>query len=142
MWGKNEFHSAIGLPDPSSVDSRKPVSEVGPEELEHLRGLLIAARDEIAAALESGSAGVKPVELDEPIGRLSRMDAIQQQQMAKATRAALEIRRQQVAAALAAMESGSYGECRRCESPIELARLHAKPESPVCLECQQEIESR
>ena len=70
------------------------------------------------------------------------MDAIQQQQMAKANRAALEIRRQQVAAALAAIEAGSYGACKRCEEPIELARLRARPETPLCLGCQQEIERR
>ena len=110
-------------------------------DLAELRALLEVARDEIAAALVSGADGARPVDLGEPIGRLSRMDAIQQQQMARATRAALDIRRQQVTAALAALENDSYGECRRCDEPIELARLRAKPETPLCLGCQQQIET-
>lgn len=118
------------------------MSEVEARELEALRESLVEAHGEIEKAMVAGSEGARPVGLDEPIGRLSRMDAIQQQQMAKATRAALEIRRQQVSAALAAIEIGSYGACKRCEEPIELARLRAKPETPLCLDCQQEIERR
>jgi len=118
------------------------VSALPADILQQLRQQLVAARDEIAAALAAGSESAKPVELDEPIGRLSRMEAIQQQQMAKATRAGLEVRRQQVAAALAMLDAGTYGECRRCEEPIGLERLRAKPETPLCLDCQGELEQR
>jgi len=85
---------------------------------------------------------ISPVDLGEPIGRLSRMDAIQQQQMARATRDALETRRQQVAAALAAVEPGDYGSCRRCKESIDAARLRVRPESPLCLDCQRDLERR
>lgn len=109
---------------------------------DELRNLLLHAREEIARSLDSGAEGVKPVELDQPIGRLSRMDAIQQQQMARASRAALDLRRGQIGIALAAIDAGTYGECRHCEEPIAYQRLRARPETLLCITCQEELERR
>ncbi len=92
--------------------------------------------------IESGADAAKPVELDQPIGRLTRMDAIQQQQMARAARAALNVRRGQVLSALAAIDAGTYGECKHCEEPIAYPRLQARPESSLCIACQEELERR
>jgi DnaK suppressor protein len=80
------------------------------------------------------------VDLDEPIGRLSRMDAMQQQKMAQASRRATRMRLDQVGAALANLAAGEYGLCRVCEEPIGYKRLKARPETPRCLECQRKSE--
>lgn len=109
------------------------------EELE-LGHALRELRAHLAQLLEATSEDTKPVDLDQPIGRLSRMDAMQQQQMAKAARRGHELRRTQVLAALAAIEVGEYGECRRCEEPIGYQRLRARPETPFCLACQSSRE--
>lgn len=97
---------------------------------------------EIRESIESTRSGGKPVDLALPIGRLSRMDAIQQQHMSQAGTAALELRLQQITTAFAAMASGTYGQCRRCEEPIGYKRLKAKPETPFCLRCQAESEKK
>lgn len=118
------------------------MADLGVEQVEQLRGLLIQEQAEIEMSLESGVEAARPVQLDQPIGRLSRMDAIQQQQMARASREALDLRRRQIQSALAAIEAGNYGECRRCEEPIGYARLQARPEAPFCIGCQAELERR
>jgi DnaK suppressor protein len=69
------------------------------------------------------------------------MDAIQQQQMAQAGRRSLERRLLQVKAALAAWQRGEYGECQSCGAEISYARLKARPESPLCLDCQSASEA-
>jgi DnaK suppressor protein len=84
-------------------------------------------------------AGEKPVDLDAPIGRLSRMDAMQQQAMATATQEKARTRLAQVRLALvahAAHPDGEYGHCRRCEECIGVRRLRSRPETPFCIECQ------
>ena len=96
--------------------------------------------EEIECLLLSNVENSRPVELDQPIGRLTRMDAIQQQHMAAATRQNHTQRLKQVALALSAVEDGSYGECRNCEEPISFSRLKARPETPFCLDCQSEFE--
>jgi len=102
---------------------------------------LAALRTELEDALGSGAEATKPVTLDQSsVGRLSRMDAIQQQAMAQATQRNLRKRLQQCKAALAASERGEYGECRQCEEPIGYRRLAAYPEAPLCLACQRQVD--
>lgn len=97
-----------------------------------LHALQEALRAQCATAKEEA----RPVDLDLPIGRISRMDAMQQQSMAVANRRSLELRLQQIAAALAAHAEGDYGYCRTCDETIGYPRLKARPETPLCVECQ------
>lgn len=78
------------------------------------------------------------VDLDLPIGRLSRMDAIQQQAMAAAEKRRAEQRLEAVEAALEFHSEGDYGFCKACEEPLAFARLKARPESPLCVPCLRE----
>ncbi len=112
------------------------------EELELLRRALAEERTRLEEFLRISKQGAKPVGLDEPIGRLSRMDAIQQQQMTKANRSSYEIKLRQIGAALDAFEKDEYGFCRSCEEPIQFQRLKARPEAAFCLECQSRRERR
>ena len=114
--------------------------ELSPEQLTELRHDLVVLQAELSAALDSTRREAAPVQLDSPIGRLSRMDAIQQQQMAKANRTLSHLRLKQVKAALVAADAHRYGYCRRCEEPIGFARLKAKPETPFCIACQSRSE--
>lgn len=118
------------------------IDELTDAELEELGNRLRALVDELTLALESSREGAQVVSLDQPIGRLSRMDAIQQQKMAEASRRQQELRLGQVRVALAALEEGEYGFCRACQEPIGVRRLSACPETPFCLRCQGGRERR
>lgn len=99
--------------------------------------LLESTRIEIEVLLGRTTAESKPVDLDLPIGRLSRADAIQMQNMAELNRRQLGVKLKQVEGALAAIENGSYGSCRSCNGEINPARLDARPETPFCIDCQE-----
>ena len=43
-------------------------------------------------------------------------------------------------AALARIDADSYGECTDCGGAIAPARLHATPEAPRCIHCQEKLE--
>jgi DnaK suppressor protein len=45
-------------------------------------------------------------------------------------------------AALARIEAGTYGECTDCGVNIPAARLHATPEAPRCIHCQEKFEKK
>ena len=105
-----------------------------------LHSQLLALQEELELLLTESAASSQIVDLDQPIGRLSRMDALQQQAMAKANRAGHQQRLTLVEAALLTIKLGHYGECRRCEEPIGYARLNVRPESPFCLDCQKQSE--
>ena len=103
---------------------------------------LARLKGELAELLDISREGTQTVELDQPIGRLTRMDALQQQKMAQASRSGHQLRARQVEAALKALQEGEYGYCRRCEEAIGFRRLKAKPETPFCLGCQSASERR
>jgi DnaK suppressor protein len=117
------------------------VPELDHEQLEELHRDLLADRLHLEEHLQLSEEGAKPVQLGTPIGRLSRMDAIQQQEMTKASRSTNETKLRQIKASLEAHQKGEYGYCRSCESPIGYRRLKARPEAPFCLRCQDSREA-
>lgn len=84
-----------------------------------------------------------PVELDQTkVGRLSRMDAIQQQAMAQATARRNELEEQRILMALRRLESDDYGYCVKCEEEIAEGRLRVDPAALVCIECARAVEKK
>ena len=118
------------------------MAELEPEELEQLQGDLRSLEQELRRQLETADAAARPVDLDEPIGRVSRIDAIQQQSMAQANRRGAQLRLQQVRAALERLADDEYGSCAQCGEPVGFARLRVRPETPFCVGCQSQREQR
>jgi DnaK suppressor protein len=118
------------------------MDELTDDQIETLRADLQRLQAELERQISQTRDGAKPVDLDEPIGRLSRMDAMQQQKMVEANRRASLLRLDAVKRALAAVEEGDYGWCRLCDESIGFQRLQAKPEVVVCIRCQSERERR
>ena len=110
--------------------------ELTDAQVDELESDLHALKATIEEQLRLSTKGSKPVELDTAIGRVSRIDAIQQQQMAAAARRSQQIRLKQIESALSAIGREEYGECRSCEEPIGYKRLKARPETPLCLDCR------
>ena len=115
------------------------MDELTAEEREELWEDLRRLHDELYELVTVTGEGAKPVDLDEPIGRLSRMDAMQQQAMSAANRRRTKLRLQQVKAALK-MDPEDYGICKKCDEDIGYARLKVRPESPFCVTCQNKTE--
>ena len=109
-------------------------------ENQHYRSRLEALRDQLNETRASIEESAQVVDLDEPIGRLSRMDALQQQKRAEQHKQRHRLRTRQVADALRRVDDETYGECIRCGDDIHQARLDAFPEVAVCLDCQNELE--
>ena len=118
------------------------MGELTTEQIAALERDLRALREELCAQIDRSEGGAGTVELDDPIGRLTRMDAMQQQSMVRANRRAAQLRLTQVDAALRRCAAGDYGECVDCGDDIAFGRLKARPESPLCIDCQGALERR
>ena len=117
--------------------------ELTAAQIEVQRSALEQLKRDLQAQLDASASAAKPVELDQTaVGRISRVDSMQSQAMAQATRQAMLIQLMQCDAALQAVEKGEYGACRMCEDPIGIKRLNVKPEAPFCLGCQQSADRR
>ena len=49
---------------------------------------------------------------------------------------------EQIDAALARIEAGTFGTCRNCGKPIAEERLEARPWATLCIDCQRDAERR
>lgn len=116
------------------------MSHLTDAQLHDFKQRLLEAKAAMQALLNQTSSDTQPVDLDLPIGRLTRIDAIQMQAMAQMNRYQLDIRLRQVDAALLAFDQGIYGLCRHCKEPVPLGRLEVLPESPFCVDCQESFE--
>ena len=107
-----------------SVDQMIELEILANEELDRL------VNDE-----EEAGDDTAPVSPDRAIGRLSRLDSMQIQEMAKDAQRRREKRIQDLRKALERMDGGFYGACEKCSSWIDYERLKAKPEAVTCGAC-------
>ena len=78
----------------------------------------------------------KPVELDQQaVGRLSRMDAMQHQQMAEAAERARKRDLVRIEMAERRIAGGDYGYCTDCGEVIPDGRLAIDPMAEKCVRC-------
>jgi RNA polymerase-binding transcription factor len=125
------------------MPDEEPIDELTEEQVASLEQSLRTLREQLQQHLVATRQSAAPVKLDQSaVGRLSRMDAMQAQQLAAANKRRTQLRLDQIRAALTLLDEGEYGACRRCEEPIGYRRLQARPETPLCVSCQGRREQR
>lgn len=105
-------------------------------EIETFRARLLAEIKSLDAEDADSAADRGIVTLDQQsVGRLSRMDALQRQAMAEATKRRRAARRQRIQAALKRIDDDDFGYCQDCGDDLDPARLELDPTVPRCLSC-------
>lgn len=101
-----------------------------------LKKLLLERQSELERLIEISKSSCEPVELDQTRqGRLSRQDALMQQEMAKETNRRREADLNRIFLALEKIESDDYGYCVKCDEMIALKRLELDPSILICINC-------
>lgn len=84
----------------------------------------------------SSAEGREPVTLQQDsVGRLSRMDAMQQQAMAQAEERRRAAERNRIKGALARLDEDEWGWCATCGEEIAEGRLRNDPSLATCVTC-------
>ncbi len=78
-----------------------------------------------------------PVAPDDAIGRISRMDAINNKSIAEASMRNLRTRLDQLQKISQVVHDKDYGLCIKCHKPIAFERLKIRPEIRLCAGCLQ-----
>jgi DnaK suppressor protein len=105
-------------------------------EAEQIKQALHRLQAEIEEQEKAFSDAGRTVELDQTrVGRLSRMDAMQAQQMALETARRRQQKLSGIEGALRRIESGDYGYCFVCGDEIVINRLMADPSITRCIKC-------
>jgi len=99
--------------------------------VEKIKSLIESSESDIKELEEN----TKPISPENSIGRISRMDAINNKSVMEA---ALRSKRQKLGklkVALTKIDSPEFGICAICKNPIQTARLLYMPESNKCIRC-------
>jgi DnaK suppressor protein len=111
------------------------------KQIKNFREQLQSLKDDLTNLLLLSSQSADVVELDQSrVGRLSRMDAMQQQQMASAGKRRQQLQLELIEKAMQKIIDEEYGECIECGEYISFERLQIRPESELCIACQNTLE--
>ena len=110
-------------------------------DIKSLKTRLIEQREALLDVAESSREAAQTVELDQArVGRVSRMDAMQAQAMAKELDRRRLLALQRIDSALKRIENGDYGYCMACDESIMARRLTADPGVLLCIDCASKAE--
>ncbi len=106
------------------------------------RATLLQMRAELERVADAAAEASDTVELDQgKVGRLSRMDAMQGQAMAKASQERREQRLRFIDAALKRIDDDEFGDCQQCGESIDPRRLEFDPTTLLCIDCASKAEA-
>ncbi len=113
------------------------MDQLNSDQLKFLHEALLSLEIDLENQLLINKDSADIITLDQTLlGRISRVDAIQQQEMAISTRQKMQLKLHKVKVALTALGRRNYGYCRKCEELIGFPRLKAQPETNLCIACQ------
>ncbi len=81
----------------------------------------------------------KPISPENSLGRLTRMDAINNKSVAEASLRNRKRKLGKMHVALVKIDEKGYGICQRCKKVINPKRLLLMPESDMCVNCAGRI---
>lgn len=87
--------------------------------------------------IESFTETSKPVSPDNAIGRLTRKEAINCQNISEASLNSAQAKLVKLEKALSKVDMPDFGVCVRCANPIPKGRILLMPENVLCVSCAE-----
>ena len=110
--------------------------------LDNYKKALLALEQDLKTTAQTAEEMSQTVELDQSkVGRLSRMDALQAQALAKDSVKRRTSMLRGIKAALGRIELGSFGYCLQCDERIPAARLSYDPTVIMCVQCAEKTQA-
>jgi DnaK suppressor protein len=106
-----------------------------PEQKQQLRSAIEKKIVEIEQAIKDLKEASRPMGLDSSIGRISRMDYINNKAISEAELSKAESKLTALKRWLSIYDTDQFGKCSRCGQEININRLLLLPESTRCIHC-------
>jgi DnaK suppressor protein len=109
---------------------------LAPAQRDVIRDELLRSLTKLERSLKSSGEAARPRDLEQDtVGRLSRVEALQNAGFTQKLEAREKAQLEQILAALARLEDGTYGLCNGCGVLIPFERLMIFPETLACSTC-------
>lgn len=108
---------------------------INPKEKQHIK-LRIAEEIESTKLLVANYQELsKPIAPENAIGRVSRMDAINNRSINESALKKAELKLKNLTVALGKIEDPDFGLCFKCRQPIPVGRILLMPQAITCVRC-------
>ena len=108
---------------------------LSPDEKDKIRVAIERKARDLDERIEEYRELTKPIPPNDAIGRVSRMDAINNRSVNEAALRQLEKELDQLDKAMTRMRDEKYGKCMACGEDIPLGRLMLMPGATRCVRC-------
>ena len=88
-------------------------------------------------AIKDYKESTKPISPENAIGRVSRMDAINNKSVVEAALRKANEKLSKLKLVLEKVDDSDFGLCIRCGNPIPIGRILLMPQSRLCVSCAQ-----
>ncbi len=105
------------------------------KEKEEIRMAIEEKVNELTSRIKDLQEATKPMGLDNAVGRLSRMDYINNKTIDEANLRQSESKLKALQRWLSMIDTDKFGKCSRCNKEINPKRLLFMPESTHCIQC-------
>lgn len=100
-----------------------------------IKSAIIAEISKTEKSIEDYRKLTKPIAPNDAIGRVSRMDAINNKSVNEASLRQAENKLTKLKLALSKIDHDDFGICLKCKQPIPVGRILIRPESLLCVNC-------
>lgn len=102
-----------------------------------IRQKIVAEIEKTQKRIEEYKGMTSPQAPDDAIGRLSRMDAINNKSVMEAGQREAEGKLEKLKYALERVGQPDFGICKKCNNQIPIGRILLRPQSLYCVNCAQ-----
>lgn len=102
---------------------------------EEVKVLILKEIEKTRKTVEEYTELTRPVSPDVAIGRVSRMDAINNKSVVEASLRQAREKLDKLNYVLSRVDHPDFGLCKRCGNPIPPGRIIIRPESVYCVNC-------
>lgn len=95
----------------------------------------------LVSEIESLKIHTRPISPDPAIGRLSRLEAMNEKSINEAALRSAQALEGRLRATLPRIAREDFGLCEECDALIPLARLLSMPDARLCVPCRERSES-
>jgi DnaK suppressor protein len=105
------------------------------EEIKKIELLIKEEIDKVIPTIENYKELAKPIAPENAIGRISRMDAINNKSVNEAALKKAEQKLKNLKIALSNIHDPNFGICSKCHLKIPIGRIMLMPQSRFCVNC-------
>jgi len=105
------------------------------EELKEIESRINAEIESTRETIEKFRELTKPIAPDDSIGRVSRMDAINNKGVNDSSLQKAELKLKNLEIAVTKINEPDFGKCRRCSNQIPIGRILLLPQITICVNC-------